>query len=90
MIGIFTAITSANTSQRQSTTRHRPRLVRPTTVFGKPHETLVVTMTMTVGPKKIGVELKQVWRYAADVGLYEVTEDGHIGKNQVHHTRRLT
>ncbi|MHB8634851.1 MAG: hypothetical protein ACYC96_00090 [Fimbriimonadaceae bacterium] len=59
------------------------------TVLGKPHQTLVVNMTMTVGPKKEGVEIKQVWRYAADIGLYEVTEDGHVGKNPVHHVRRL-
>jgi len=58
-------------------------------VLGKPHQTLVVNMTMTVGPKKTGVELKQVLRYAADVGLYEVNEDGHIGKNLVHHVRHL-
>ena len=60
------------------------------TVLGKPHETLVVKMTMSVGPSKTGVEIKQVWRYAADVGLFEVTEDGHVGKNSVHHVRRLT
>jgi hypothetical protein len=59
------------------------------TVLGKPHQTLVVNMTMTVGPKKTGVELKQVLRYAADVGLYELSEDGHIGKNLVHHIRHL-
>lgn len=59
-------------------------------VLGKPHQTLVVNVTVSAGPKKTGIELKQVWRYAADIGLYEVTEDGHVGKNQVHHVRRLT
>ena len=59
-------------------------------ILGKPHQTLVVNVTMSVGPKKVGVEIKQVWRYAADVGLYEVTEDGHVGKSKVHHVRRLT
>jgi len=62
----------------------------PADVLGKRHDTLVVNVTMSVGPKKVGIELKQVWRYAADVGLYEVDEDGHVGKNPVHHVRRLT
>lgn len=58
-------------------------------VLGKPHDTVVVTTMVTAGPPKIGVEVKQVARYAADVGLYDVTEDGHVGKNKVHHERTL-
>lgn len=60
------------------------------TVLGKPHQTLVVKLKVTAGPKKEGIEVDQVFHYAADVGLYEVTEDGHVGKNKVHHVRRLT
>ncbi len=58
-------------------------------VLGSPHQTLIVTFQETLGPKKGGLSIKQVWKYAADLGLYEIDEDGTVGKSQIHHVQKL-
>lgn len=59
------------------------------TILGAKHDTVIVKFHATLGKKGKGLDVNQTWKYASDIGLYELDEVGKMGDHKVDHVRKL-